>query len=755
MKSLSRRLHESPAAGPGPAPAAPLPDFSRWGEIEVEPFSNVRRITAQRMAASWSAIPHVTQFDQADITGLEAWRKGYAPEVEKAGAKLTPTAVLLKVAAAALRAFPAFNASIDMAGERIIFKNYVHIGVAVDTPRGLLVPVIRDVDRKSVTEISVELGAMAERTRTGKVDLADLEGGTFTVSNLGGLGGTAFTPIINAPEVAILGAARSRTEPVYVDGDLQPRLILPLSLSYDHRLIDGADGVRFCATSARAWKTPSSSPSRPDPMAERTQVAVIGGGPGGYVAAFRAADLGLQVTLIDPEGRPGGVCLYRGCIPSKALLHVARLLSEAREAEEWGVSFGEPRIDLDKLRAHRDRVVAHMSGGLGQLTRARGVTLVRGLARLTGPQSLRVEGGGGSPREIGFEHAVLATGSRPIALPAFDAGSDRVMDSTGALELADVPGRLLVVGGGIVGLELGQVYAALGSRVTVVEMTDGLIPGADRDLVRVLQKQLEEQFEAIHLECAVTAAAETSGGLEVTREPAAGGPAETGTWDRVLLSVGRRPNTEDLGLESTRAALDPKGFVGGRRPAPHRGAVDLRRRRRHRLGPGPHRFPRGRGRRGGHRRPARRLRAQRHPQRRLHRPRGRLVRPHRVRGPGAGSRGGGRALPLDRLGPRRHPRPRRRPHQAGRPARHRADPRGRRGRSGRRRADRRGRPGRGDGRGGAGPGPLHPPPPHPLRDPDGSGRGLPRPQPPRHHEVAPHPCRLAHPPVETVASAER
>ena len=245
VKALSRRLHERPAAGPGPAPEAPLPDFSRWGEIEVEPFSNVRRITARRMAAAWSAIPHVTQFDQADITGLEAWRKGYAPQVEKAGARLTPTAVLLKVAAAALRAFPAFNASIDVAGERIIFKKYVHVGVAVDTPRGLLVPVIRDVDRKSVTEISVELGAMAERTRTGKVDLADLEGGTFTVSNLGGLGGTAFTPIINAPEVAILGAARSRTEPVYVDGDLRPRLILPLSLSYDHRLIDGADGVRF------------------------------------------------------------------------------------------------------------------------------------------------------------------------------------------------------------------------------------------------------------------------------------------------------------------------------------------------------------------------------------------------------------------------------------------------------------------------------------------------------------------------------
>ena len=296
-------------------------------------------------------------------------------------------------------------------------------------------------------------------------------------------------------------------------------------------------------------------------MAERTQVAVIGGGPGGYVAAFRAADLGLQVTLVDPEERPGGVCLYRGCIPSKALLHVGKLLSEARDAEEWGVSFGEPRIDLEKLRAHRDRVVANMSGGLGQLSRGRGVTLVRGLARLTGPQSLQVESADGSRREIAFEHAVLATGSRPIGLPAFDVGSGRVMDSTGALELTDIPGRLLVVGGGIIGLELGQVYAALGSRVTVVEMTDGLIPGADRDLVRVLEKRLEEQFEAIHLESAVTAAAESAGGLDVTWEPTGGGAAETNTYDGVLLSVGRRANTEEIGLETTRVGLDPRGFV--------------------------------------------------------------------------------------------------------------------------------------------------------------------------------------------------
>ena len=244
VKAHSKRQHETGAASPGIAAAA-LPDFSKWGEIEREPFSNVRRITAQRMAASWSTIPHVTQFDQCDVTDLETWRKTFGKQVEKAGAKLTPTAIILKVAAAALRKFPQFASSIDMAGEEIVYKKYCHIGVAVDTKRGLLVPVIRDVDEKSITEISVELGEMAEKTRTGKVSVDDMQGGCFTVSNLGGIGGTAFTPIVNAPEVAILGVARGSAQPVYVDGQLQPRTIMPLSLSYDHRVIDGADGARF------------------------------------------------------------------------------------------------------------------------------------------------------------------------------------------------------------------------------------------------------------------------------------------------------------------------------------------------------------------------------------------------------------------------------------------------------------------------------------------------------------------------------
>ncbi|MED5414252.1 MAG: dihydrolipoyl dehydrogenase [Candidatus Latescibacterota bacterium] len=296
-------------------------------------------------------------------------------------------------------------------------------------------------------------------------------------------------------------------------------------------------------------------------MAEQTQLAVVGGGPGGYVSAFRAADLGIDVTLIDLDENPGGVCLYRGCIPSKALLHVAKLLNETREATEWGVTFGEPQIDLDKLRDFKDRVVARMTGGLGQLSKARKVNYIRGRARFTSAQSLSIDVHDGGTQDLTFEHAVLATGSRPIMLPAFDISSDRIMDSTGALELADVPGRLLVVGGGIVGLELGQVYAALGSSVSVVEMTDGLVPPGDRDLVRILQKRLDSQFEAIHLETKVTAVAEDGNGLRVTMEPVNGGDLIEERYDRVLLSIGRRPNSEDLGLENTKVQLDERGFV--------------------------------------------------------------------------------------------------------------------------------------------------------------------------------------------------
>ena len=261
-EDVKRYARSRPSDKPGTTPAAtppaavPLPDFSRWGEIERRPMSNVRRLTADQMARTWATVPQVTQYDQADITELENLRQQYAPKAVAAGGRLTITAIALKVVAAALKRFPQFNASVDMATHEVIYKAYFHVGVAVDTDRGLLVPVIRDVDNKNIIALAVELTQLAERARTRKTSLEEMQGGTFTVTNLGGIGGTGFSPILNAPEVAILGMARSRMEPVYTDGQFVPRLMLPLSLSYDHRLIDGADGARFLRWVAEALAQP-------------------------------------------------------------------------------------------------------------------------------------------------------------------------------------------------------------------------------------------------------------------------------------------------------------------------------------------------------------------------------------------------------------------------------------------------------------------------------------------------------------------
>lgn len=290
-----------------------------------------------------------------------------------------------------------------------------------------------------------------------------------------------------------------------------------------------------------------------------TQVLVLGAGPGGYAAAFAAADLGLQVTLVDAEANPGGVCLYRGCIPSKALLHLAKLIEDAKEAPKWGVEFGEPRIDIDRVRAWKNEVVAQLTGGLGTLTKQRKIRFVQGWGKFLDPHTLHVEKADGGTERIRFEHAIVATGSRPATLPASIApASERVMDSTAALDLPEVPKSLLVVGGGYIGLELGSVYAALGSRVTVVEMLPQLLPGVDDDLVRLLTRRLKERFEAIWLETSVAGMEETAEGMRVRFE---GKHAGEQTFDRVLVAIGRRPNSGNLGLENTRVVIDAKGFI--------------------------------------------------------------------------------------------------------------------------------------------------------------------------------------------------
>jgi pyruvate dehydrogenase E2 component (dihydrolipoamide acetyltransferase) len=235
----------------GPSPSGPktrpLPDFSQWGAVERSTMSGIRRITAERMANAWNTIPHVTHFEKADVTQLEATRRKLAPRVEKKGGKLSITAIALKIVASALKLFPNFNASLDIEHGEIVYKSYINLGLAVDTPKGLMVPVLRNVDQMNIAEIAMELNRLSAKARAGKISLKELSGSTFTVSNLGGLGTHHFSPIINWPEVAILGLGRASEEITVIDGEAQPRLMLPLSLSYDHRLIDGADAARFAS----------------------------------------------------------------------------------------------------------------------------------------------------------------------------------------------------------------------------------------------------------------------------------------------------------------------------------------------------------------------------------------------------------------------------------------------------------------------------------------------------------------------------
>jgi dihydrolipoyl dehydrogenase len=307
-------------------------------------------------------------------------------------------------------------------------------------------------------------------------------------------------------------------------------------------------------------------------LVDEVDVAVVGGGPGGYSAAFRCAELGLETVVIDADRRLGGACLFEGCIPSKALLHVAAVVSEAERAKEWGVDFGEPRISLDPLRKWKqERVVGRLARGLAGVAKNKGVIVIGGRAAFEDSSTLRIEGE--ALQKIRFKHAIVATGSEPSPLPGVALRSDRVMDSTAALELPDIPERLLVIGGGYIGLELGTVYATLGSRVTLVEMTDGLLPGVDRDLVQPLQRRIEKLFAAVHLRTKVTGLREAGDRIEAALEG-----QEPQAFDRVLVAVGRRARSGSLGLEATGVRLtDRGGFIRiderGRTEDPHVYAV--------------------------------------------------------------------------------------------------------------------------------------------------------------------------------------
>ncbi len=294
--------------------------------------------------------------------------------------------------------------------------------------------------------------------------------------------------------------------------------------------------------------------------ASNLHIAVIGAGPGGYAAAFLAADLGMKVTLIDPELNPGGVCLYRGCIPSKALLHVAKLIDESRHAKDWGIDFAAPQIDLARLRSWKENVVKKLTGGLGVLSKQRKVEYIQARAAFENSTTLRITRANAADESRSFDRIIIATGSRPVIVPTLKLDSPRMLDSTSALDLAEVPGTLLVVGGGYIGLELGTVYAALGSKVSVVEMLPGVLPGADRDLVLPLHKRIEKIFASTLLNTTVAAIKEDVSGLRVTFD----GPEvkeREQTFDKVLISVGRKPNSEIPGLDKTQVKLGPRGFI--------------------------------------------------------------------------------------------------------------------------------------------------------------------------------------------------
>jgi dihydrolipoamide dehydrogenase len=297
-------------------------------------------------------------------------------------------------------------------------------------------------------------------------------------------------------------------------------------------------------------------------MAIHSKVVVLGGGPGGYAAAFLGSDLGLETAIVEIDPRLGGTCLLRGCIPSKALLHVAKVMSEAAEMSDWGIEFGKPRISIDKVRARKEHVIDTLTGGLAQLAKRRNVRVINARGIFVDSQTLQLEGGDRNTYEserLTFDHCILATGSVPAMPKMFKIDSPRVMDSTGALDLEDVPESLLVIGGGYIGLEMGTVYNELGSKVTVVELLHGLLPGADRDLVKPLEKRIREHFAGVHLGTKVVELKPAGDKVEVRTE----GPEFSGThaFDRVLVSIGRRPVTSGIGLENTKVKVNDKGFV--------------------------------------------------------------------------------------------------------------------------------------------------------------------------------------------------
>ena len=412
------------------------------------------------------------------------------------------------------------------------------------------VPDIGEFENVDVIEVLVAVGDRVETEQS----LITLESDKATME-------------IPSPQAGVVGQLAVQVGSQVSEGDVILHLT---SVGDDQRPVADSAAAESVAPDEAALATPAAEPASDPPEAPapaavalpdadlRTEVLVLGAGPGGYTAAFRAADLGKQVVLVERYAALGGVCLNVGCIPSKALLHIAEVVTEARALAAHGVEFGEPRFDLDRIRAYKDEVVGKLTGGLSQLAKRRKVQVLEGEGLFEAPHLLRVRGSGGES-SVAFEHAIVAAGSRGVSLPGLQGEDPRIMDSTAALELEDVPERLLVIGGGIIGLEMAAVYHALGSRITVVELLDQLMTGADPDLVKPLRKVIDTRYEKILLGTKVTAVDARDDGLHVSFE----GPEAPASqrFDRVLVAVGRRPNGDRIGAAAAGLELDERGFL--------------------------------------------------------------------------------------------------------------------------------------------------------------------------------------------------
>lgn len=524
------------------------------------PIDPVRRRIAERMATSAHTTAAVTLTTTADATNLVSLRARLkARSAAQNEAVPSYTDMIVKLTATILHDHPMLNARWDQ--DKIILPDGIHIGIAVDTETGLLVPVIRDAALLSLGQLAVRSRDLIERARSRRLSPEEMQGGTFTVTNLGSYGVEAFTPIVNLPECAILGLGRIRRAPTAVEDRIEVRDMMVLSLTFDHRVVDGGPAARFLDAIRQAIEQPnllegedaSAGPviDQPTSVSRRQDISVseqlreaviIGAGPGGYVAALRIAAMGGKATLIE-RGCVGGVCLNTGCIPTKALLHISKLYHELASAGSMGIEVRQVRLDFAKVIDHKDKVVAGLTKGLNALLKGRGVNVIAGRGRLIDAQTVGVDSPEGVLR-IAAQNVILATGTVPASLPGIGIDGKQILDTDQALAMRELPESVLIIGAGANGTEFATMLSEFGSRVTLVEAMDRVLPTADAEAAKEVARSLKKRGVTVY--CGTKVDAVERRDDKVLSRLSTGQTVETAA---VIISVGRRTQIEDLGLD--------------------------------------------------------------------------------------------------------------------------------------------------------------------------------------------------------------